>query len=438
VADYSNWYRFSTDEAAPPSGNITAGVASHPLNLVQSLVPVRAPWAMQDNRMLRFLTAGESHGPELVVIIEGVPAGFNIELEAINRDLARRQKGYGRGGRMAIERDEVRVVSGIRFGSTLGSPITFIIENRDFKNWETRMSADPRNRGESKPVTRPRPGHADLAGVLKYNLEDIRDVLERASARETAVRVALGSLARQLVAPFGISVLGYVISIGSIEAETPDGLTIEQLVQTTEESLVRVADADAERAIVAEIDQCKREGDTLGGVVEVIADGLPVGLGSHVQWDRKLDGRIAHALMSLQAVKGVEFGQGFAAARVRGSQLHDEIGYDAAAQRFTRSSNNSGGTEGGMSTSEPLRVRVAFKPLSTLMRPLRSADIKTKAEAIAAIERSDVCAIPAAAVIAESAVTFEIANAFFEKFGGDSLVEVTRNYRGYLEQLRNY
>jgi chorismate synthase len=438
VADYSNWYRFCTDEAAPPSGNISAGVASHPLNLVQSLIPVRAPWAMQDNRMLRFLTAGESHGPELVVIIEGVPAGFNIELEAINRDLARRQKGYGRGGRMAIERDEVRVVSGIRFGRTLGSPITFIIENRDFKNWETRMSADPRNRGESKPVTRPRPGHADLAGVLKYNLEDIRDVLERASARETAVRVALGSLARQLVAPFGMSVLGYVISIGSSEAATPDGLTIEQLVQTTEESLVRVADADAERAIVAEIDQCKREGDTLGGVVEVIADGLPVGLGSHVQWDRKLDGRIAHALMSLQAVKGVEFGQGFGAARVRGSQLHDEIGYDAAARRFTRSSNNSGGTEGGMSTSEPLRVRVAFKPLSTLMRPLRSADIKTKAEAIAAIERSDVCAIPAAAVIAESAVTFEIANAFLEKFGGDSLVEVTRNYRGYLEQLRNY
>ncbi|MBV8362829.1 MAG: chorismate synthase [Deltaproteobacteria bacterium] len=388
--------------------------------------------------MLRFLTAGESHGPELVLVLEGAPAGYDIDLEAINRDLARRQKGYGRGGRMAIERDEVRIVSGIRFGRTLGSPITFIIENRDFKNWEKRMSADPRDRGEAKLVTRPRPGHADLAGVLKYNLEDIRDVLERASARETAARVALGSIARQLMTPFGISVLGYVVSIGSIEAKIPPDIGLEQLAAVSEESPVRVADADAERAIIAEIDLCKKEGDTLGGVVEVMAAGLPVGLGSHVQWDRKLDGRIAHALMSLQAVKGVEFGQGFGAARVRGSQLHDEIGYDAAAQRFTRHSNNSGGTEGGISTGEPLRVRVAFKPLSTLMRPLRSADIKTKAEAVAAIERSDVCAIPAAAVIAESVVAFEIAKAFLEKFGGDSFTEIARNYNGYLQQVRDY
>jgi chorismate synthase len=388
--------------------------------------------------MLRFLTAGESHGPELVVIIEGAPAGYDIDVEAINHDLARRQKGYGRGGRMAIEHDEVRVVSGIRFGRTLGSPITFIVENRDFKNWEKRMSVDPRDRAEAKLVTRPRPGHADLAGVLKYNLEDIRDVLERASARETAARVALGSFARQLITPFGISVLGYVVSIGSIEAKTPPDISLEQLALVSEESPVRVADAEAERAIIAEIDLCKKAGDTLGGVVEVVAAGLPVGLGSHVQWDRKLDGRIAHALMSLQAVKGVEFGQGFGAARVRGSQLHDEIGYDVAAQRFTRYSNNSGGTEGGISTGEPLRVRVAFKPLSTLMRPLRSADIKTKAEAVATIERSDVCAIPAAAVIAESAVAFEVANAFLEKFGGDSFTEIARNYQGYLRQVRDY
>jgi chorismate synthase len=388
--------------------------------------------------MLRFLTAGESHGPELVVIIEGAPAGYDIDLEAINRDLARRQKGYGRGGRMAIERDEVRVVSGIRFGRTLGSPITFIVENRDFKNWEKRMSADPRDRGEAKLVTRPRPGHADLAGVLKYNLEDIRDVLERASARETAARVALGSFARQLIAPFGISVLGFVARIGTVEAKMPPDISLEQLARVSEESPVRVADADAERAIIDEIDVCKKEGDTLGGVVEVVAPGLPVGLGSYVQWDRKLDGRIAHALMSLQAVKGVEFGEGFSAARVRGSQLHDEIGYDAAAQRFTRHSNNSGGTEGGISTGEPLRVRVAFKPLSTLMRPLRSADIRTKAEAVATIERSDVCAIPAAAVIAESVVAFEIANAFLEKFGGDSFTEIARNYNGYLQQVRSY
>ncbi len=388
--------------------------------------------------MLRFLTAGESHGPELVATVEGAPAGFEIDLARINYDLARRQKGYGRGGRMAIERDEVRVVAGIRFGRTMGSPVTFIIENRDFKNWEKRMSVDPGDRGEAKPVTRPRPGHADLAGVLKYNLDDIRDVLERASARETTARVAIGSFAKQFIDPFGISVLGYVVSIGGTEARVPPEMSIEDLRRVTEDSQVRVADPAAEHGIIAAIDECKKAGDTLGGVVEVIASGLPVGLGSHVQWDRKLDGRIAHALMSLQAVKGVEFGMGFGAARVLGSELHDEIGYDREERRFTRHSNNSGGTEGGMTTGEPLRVRVAFKPLSTLMRPLRSADIKTKAEAAGAIERSDVCAIPAAAVIAENAVAFELANAFLEKFAGDSLVEITRNYRGYLEQVRNF
>ena len=388
--------------------------------------------------MLRFLTAGESHGPELVAVIEGAPAGFEIDIARINHDLARRQKGYGRGGRMLIEKDEARIVSGIRFGRTMGSPVTFIVENRDYKNWEKRMSADPRDRGEAKVVTRPRPGHADLAGGLKYNLEDIRDVLERASARETTARVAIGGFARQILTPFGVQVLGYVVSIGSVQAAVPPTMTIEDLTRVTEESQVRVADADAERAIIAEIDECKKEGDTLGGVVEVIAVGLPVGLGSHVQWDRKLDGRLAHALLSLQAVKGVEVGIGFEAARVRGSQLHDEIGYDRELRHFTRHSNNSGGTEGGMSTGEPLRVRVAFKPLSTLMRPLKSADIKTKAEAVGAIERSDVCAIPAAAVIAETVVAFELANSFLEKFGGDSLAEITNNYRSYLEQVRNF
>jgi chorismate synthase len=388
--------------------------------------------------MLRFLTAGESHGPELVAVIEGAPAGFEIDIARINQDLARRQKGYGRGGRMAIERDEVRVVSGIRFGRTIGSPVTFRIENRDYRNWERRMSIDPGDRGEAKVVTRPRPGHADLAGVLKYNLADIRDVLERASARETTARVAIGAFARQLLAPFGITVLGYVVSIGSTAATVPTEMSLEELAHVTEESQVRVADAAAERAIIAEIDECRKTGDTLGGIVEVIAAGLPVGLGSHVQWDRKLDGRIGHALMSLQAVKGLEFGMGFEAGRVRGSALHDEIGYDAEARRFTRQSNNSGGTEGGMSTGEPLRVRVAFKPLSTLMRPLRSADIRSKEESAGTIERSDVCAIPAAAVIAEAVVCFEIAAAFVEKFGGDSLAEITRNFQGYLEQVRNF
>ena len=388
--------------------------------------------------MLRFLTAGESHGPELVAVVEGVPAGFDIDIAKINAYLARRQKGYGRGGRMMIEKDEVRPVSGIRFGRSMGSPITFIIENRDYKNWQKRMSADPSDRGEATIVTRPRPGHADLAGVLKYNLEDIRDVLERASARETTARVAIGALTKELLAPFGIHVLGYCVSIGATEAKTPDNIPIDELRRITEESQVRMADAEAERAVIAEIDACKKTGDTLGGIVEVIATGLPVGLGSHVQWDRKLDGRLAHALLSLQAVKGVELGWGFKAARVRGSELHDEIGYDREESRFIRHSNNSGGTEGGMSTGEPLRVRVAFKPLSTLMRPLRSVDIKSKAEAVGAIERSDVCAIPAAAVIAETVVAFEVANCFFEKFGGDSLVEIMRNYRGYLEQVRNY
>jgi chorismate synthase len=388
--------------------------------------------------MMRFLTAGESHGPQLVAVVEGMPAGFDIDPAKINYELARRQKGYGRGGRMAIERDEARIVSGVRFGQSLGSPITMVVENLDYKNWLKRMSIDPRDRDEGRPVTRPRPGHADLAGVLKYNLDDVRNVLERASARETTARVALGGLARQVIEPFGINLLGYVVSIGQIKASTPPPMAMAELRRITEASQVRVVDAQAERAIIDEIDACKKTGDTLGGVVEVAATGLPVGLGSHVHWDRKLDGRLAYALLSLQAAKGVELGMGFEAAAVRGSHLHDEIGYDAQARHFTRLSNNSGGTEGGMSTGEPLRVRVAFKPLSTLMQPLHSVDIKTKAEALGTIERSDVCAIPAAAVIAEAVVAFELANAFLEKFGGDSFAEIKRNYQGYLEQVRAF
>jgi chorismate synthase len=274
--------------------------------------------------------------------------------------------------------------------------------------------------------------------VLKYNLDDIRDVLERASARETTARVAIGGLARQILSPFGIDVLGYVVTIGATDANTPADLSVVDLRRITEESQVRVADPEAERKIIAEIDECKKSGDTLGGIVEVIVSGLPVGLGSYVHWDRKLDGRLAHALLSLQAAKGVELGLGFKAGRIRGSALHDEIGYDAENRRFTRHSNNSGGTEGGMSTGEPIRVRVAFKPLSTLMRPLRSVDIKTKADAVGAIERSDVCAIPAAAVIAEAVVAFEIAAMFLDKFGGDSFTEIERNLKGFLEQVRNF
>jgi chorismate synthase len=386
--------------------------------------------------MLRFFTAGESHGPCLTAIIEGFPAGVTVEVDAINLDLARRQQGYGRGGRMKIEKDEALIRSGVRWGESLGSPITVVIENRDWRNWEKRMSPFAQDRDEKIAVTRPRPGHADLTGALKYHQRDVRNILERASARETAARVAVGGLAKCVLSPFGIRVMGYVAEIGGIVANHA-GMTPEEIFTRAEVSPVRVADAAAEERIIALIDQCKRQGDTLGGVVEVVATGLPPGLGSFAQWDRKLDGRLGHALLSLQAVKGVEVGLGFATARLPGSQVHDEIDFDPQ-EGFLRRSNNSGGTEGGMSTGEPLRVRVAFKPLSTLMKPLRSVDINTKEAVEATIERSDVCAIPAAAVIAESVVAFVLAQAFLEKFGGDSLVEIRRNYEGYMEQVRHF
>ena len=379
--------------------------------------------------MLRFLTAGESHGPELVAVVEGVPAGFEIDVTKINHDLARRQKGYGRGGRMLIEKDEVRPVSGIRFGRTIGSPVTFIIVNRDFKSWEKPMSADPRDRGEAKVVTRPRPGHADLAGVLKYNLEDIRDILERASARETTARVAIGAFAKQFLAPFGIDILGYVVSIGATVAKIPNQSSLAELRAATEESAVRVADAEAERAIIEEIDACKKTGDTLGGVVEVVATGIPVGLGSHVQWDRKLDGRLAQALMSIPAIKAVGIGLGPEAATRPGSRVHDEIlpGGDAArATGLARPTNNAGGLEGGVTNGEDLRVSAYMKPISTLMKPLRSVDLATRTESPAAIERSDVCAVPAAAVVGEAMVAIVLADALLDRFGGDSIAGLDR------------
>lgn len=386
--------------------------------------------------MLRFLTAGESHGPHLTAIVEGFPAGVTIDIGLINHDLARRQQGYGRGGRMKIEKDEVHIRSGIRWGESLGSPITLVIENKDWRNWEKRMSPFAADRNDNLAVTRPRPGHADLTGALKYDHHDIRNVLERASARETAARVAVGGVAKCLLLPFGIRVMGYVVEIGGIVANHA-AMTLEEIFARAEVSPVRIADPIAEERIIALIDECKQAGDTLGGVVEVVAVGLPPGLGSFVQWDRKLDGRLGHALLSLQAVKGIEIGLGFATAKLPGSQVHDEIAFDPH-KGFLRRSNNSGGLEGGMTTGEPLRVRVAFKPLSTLMRPLRSVDIVTKEGVEATIERSDVCAIPAAAVIAESVVSFVLAQAFLEKFGGDSLAEIRRNYEGYLEQLKRF
>lgn len=387
--------------------------------------------------MLRYLTAGESHGPCLTAILEGFPAGVAVEIARVNHDLWRRQQGYGRGGRMAIERDEASIRSGVRWGETLGSPVTFLIENRDWKNWEKKMSADPADRDPSLAVTRPRPGHADLAGVLKYNHDDVRNVLERASARETTARVAVGSFVKQLLFPFGIRVMGWVAEIGGIAADH-SRLSAEEIFEKAEGSPVRIADPEAERRMTAAIDGCKKSGDTLGGVVEVVATGLPPGLGSYVHYDRKLDGRLGGALLSLQAAKGVEIGLGFRMARLPGSQVHDEIFVDQQTQEFARRSNNAGGTEGGMTSGAPLVVRVAFKPISTLMSPLHSVDLRTKAESVAAIERSDVCAIPAAAVIAEAVVAFELARVFLEKFGGDSLVEIRRNVEGYRAQIRDY
>jgi chorismate synthase len=398
--------------------------------------------------MLRYFTAGESHGPCLTVIIDGVPAGFPIDLEKINHDLWRRQQGYGRGGRMLIEKDEVQVRSGLRWGETLGSPVALGIENRDWKNWTKKMSASPADRDESIAVTKPRPGHADLTGVLKYRQSDIRNILERASARDTVSRTAVGSFCKQLLAPFGIKVLGYLRSLGGIEART-DSMDYEQIHALAEDSPVRVADKKAEEKIIAYIEQCKKQGDTLGGIFEVVALGLPPGLGTHAQWDRKLDGRLAQALMSIQAMKGVEIGLGFEMARRRGSEVHDEIFFDPQKMvsqgtprivptGFYRGSNNSGGTEGGMSNGAPLVVRVAMKPISTLMSPLQSVDLRSKQAADASVERSDVCAAPAAAVVGEAVVAFELAAAFLEKFGGDSLHEIRRNYEGYLEQIRNF
>jgi chorismate synthase len=386
---------------------------------------------------LRFLTAGESHGPGLTAIVEGFPAGVRIDIGAINRDLKRRMGGYGRGGRMKIEQDEVELRGGVRWGESLGSPITLWIENRDWKNWQKKMSPLPEDRDPSLAVTRPRPGHADLAGVLKYNHRDVRNILERASARETAARVAAGGIAKALLAPFDIRVFAWVAEIGGIVAQH-GGLSAEDIAARAEESPVRVADRDAERRIIERIDECKAAGDTLGGIVETVAVGLPPGLGSHAQWDRKLDGLLAQALMSIQAAKGVEIGLGFEAARRPGSKVHDEIHFDDRSRRFERHTNYAGGTEGGMTSGGPLVVRTAFKPLSTLMSPLQSVDIETKGEAKGTIERSDVVAIPAAAVITESVVAFVIAQVFLEKFGGDSLAEIHRNVEGYLEHVRSF
>lgn len=386
--------------------------------------------------MLRYLTAGESHGPALTAIVEGMPAGLALKAEDIDTQLARRQLGYGRGRRMQIETDRVIFRAGVRHGFTLGSPIAMEISNLDWPQWEVRMDPAPNSEYKPHPVTKPRPGHADLAGALKYGHHDVRNVLERASARETAARVCVGAVARRLLSEFDINVYSHVLCIGGIHAR-PQDLAPAQLHESAESNDVRCADLSAVEAMRAAIDAAKANGDSLGGVFEVLVTGVPPGLGSHVHWDRKLDGRLAQALMSMQAVKGVEIGMGFGVTEVPGSQVHDPIAYDSAAPfGFKHTRNNAGGIEGGMSNGETIVVRVAKKPISTLYKPLASVDLVTKEPFAASIERSDTCAVPAAAVIAENIVAFTIAQAFLEKFGGDSLTEIRRNYQGYLAEIR--
>lgn len=391
----------------------------------------------------RFRTAGESHGRGLVALVEGVPAGLPLLAERdIDPELKRRQAGYGRGGRMRIERDQAEFLSGVRFGETLGSPIAMLIWNRDWENWQIAMAHEPPDPGvDEKKLRRvhlPRPGHADLVGVLKYARGDARDILERASARETTARVAAGAVAKRLLAELGITIGSHVVSLGSVEASPPDPLPGD-INAAADESPLRTLDIEAEARMIQEVDEARAAGDTLGGVFEVVARGVPVGLGSHVAWDTRLDGRLAQALMSIQAIKGVEIGLGFEGARRPGSAVHDEFERDPNVPRsggYNRLSNNAGGLEGGITTGAPLVLRAAMKPLSTLMKPLRSVDLRTGEQASAVIERSDVVALPAAAVVGEAMVAIVLADAVLEKFGGDSVQELRRNFNGYLEQIR--
>jgi chorismate synthase len=389
--------------------------------------------------MLRFTTAGESHGRALVAILEGLPAGLAIDIELINRELERRQWGYGRGGRMKIERDRAEILSGVRHGLTLGSPVALMIENKDWQNWTEVMSTEARDvpLEKSRRVKRPRPGHADLAGGQKFGARDLRNILERASARETAARVACGGLARQMLSVFDIDLKSHVVQLGGIP-DAPLEITWEKIAAIPDDAPLRCADGDAQERMVALVDEKRREGDTLGGVFEVVARNVIPGLGSHTSWEEKLDGRLARAVMSIPAVKGVAIGAGVEAASLPGSSVHDEISYDGDAKSFPRLTNRAGGLEGGITNGEELRVRGFLKPISTLRRALRSVDIDTKSEEAAAFERSDVTAVPAAGVIGEAMVALVLGVAMREKFGGDHIDEMLRNFEGYREQLRRY
>jgi len=385
--------------------------------------------------MLRYLTAGESHGQCLTAILEGIPSGLPLRAEQIDHDLARRQKGYGRGGRMRIEQDRVDFLAGVRKGHTLGNPITLLIRNKDWENWKEIMSPEPGPPAKEKVVTCPRPGHADLVGAIKYNHRDIRNVLEKASARETAIRVAVGAVAKRLLAEFGMNVYSYTVAIGGVTVALGKDLSVEDAFERAEKSDVRCPDEATSEKMVARIREAKHKGDTLGGIFEVVVTNPPLGLGSYAQWDRRLTGRLAMALMSIQAMKGVEVGMGFEAAQRFGSEVHDDIFYD---QGFTRGGNNAGGLEGGITTGQPIVLRTAMKPISTLYNPKKSVDILTKQPVEATIERSDICTVPAAGVVGEAVVAYEMASAFIEKFGGDTLQEMRRNYDAYQDYVKRF
>ena len=390
---------------------------------------------------MRYITAGESHGPQLTTILEGVPAGLSLVANDINEELARRQKGYGRGRRMQIEKDQVQIVSGVRHGKTMGSPIALVVENRDFTHWTKVMGAEPLTEQEEKEmkrqVTKPRPGHADLNGAIKYGHRDMRNVLERSSARETTVRVAAGAVAKKILAELGIQVAGHVIEIGGVQAENITYNSIEELQSTTEASPVRCLDEEAGKKMMQAIDDAKANGDSIGGIVEVVVEGMPIGVGSYVHYDRKLDAKLAAAIMSINAFKGVEIGIGFEAAHRPGSEVHDEILWDEV-QGYRRKTNNAGGLEGGMTTGMPVVVRGVMKPIPTLYKPLQSVDIDTKEPFTASIERSDSCAVPAASVVAEAVVAWELATALIEQFGLDRIDLIRENIEKHNEYARGF
>jgi chorismate synthase len=389
--------------------------------------------------LMRYITAGESHGPELTAIIEGLPAGLPLTAADINHELARRQTGYGRGGRMLIEKDQVRITSGIRHGKTLGSPVTLVVENKDWKNWTKVMAIEevPEKDRKLRRVARPRPGHADLVGGMKYHHQDLRNVLERSSARETTMRVAIGAIAKKILKELGIEVAGHVTMLGGIKATIPDGLTVQEIATRSEASEVRVLDTTVEEEIKQLIDQTKKNGDTIGGVVEVLVGGVPAGLGSYVQWDKKLDAKIAQAVVSINAFKGAEFGVGFEAGALPGSQVMDEILWNEQTG-YTRRTNNLGGFEGGMTNGEPIVVRGVMKPIPTLYKPLQSVDIDSKEAYKASVERSDSTAVPAASVVCENVVATVVANEILEKFPSDSFEELQEAVKEYREYLLHY